>query len=268
MDLDWFMLLAQLLNFILLLALLRIFLYRPILNVMEGREARIAENWSEAERVREEARQEAQDLARERQRLAQTRRDRLAEIEREAAVLREERLEEAQLEADQLRARLADAIERERNEALELLARKSVSLLAAELQAALHDLADANLQSQSLQVFLRRLGNLDHAVKSRIAGAGDPGVVTTAFELQSGEREELARAVRGLTGSSRDPRFSVDPRLLFGGTLTAAGTRIGVSARDRMQEIERTFDRVVSDLRRAASRPAQTGSARDRGAGA
>ena len=56
MLIDWFTVIAQIINFLVLLLLLRRFLYKPILNAMEERERKVAERLESArqERVRAE----------------------------------------------------------------------------------------------------------------------------------------------------------------------------------------------------------------------
>jgi F-type H+-transporting ATPase subunit b len=57
------LLLSQIVNFIILLVLLRAFLYRPILNMLERRKERIAESMKDAERVSAAAREAEQEKA-------------------------------------------------------------------------------------------------------------------------------------------------------------------------------------------------------------
>ncbi len=56
MSIDWVTVLAQLANFLLLVALLRRFLYRPILDGIARREAEIARRMAAADIARDEAR--------------------------------------------------------------------------------------------------------------------------------------------------------------------------------------------------------------------
>jgi F-type H+-transporting ATPase subunit b len=60
---QWGYLLSQLVNFGILLVLLRMFLYRPILNMLEQRRERIAQSMKEAERVSAAAREAEQEKA-------------------------------------------------------------------------------------------------------------------------------------------------------------------------------------------------------------
>ena len=62
---EWQLLLAQLVNFLLLLAILYAFLYRPVLNMLAKRKERITQSMKDAERVSaaaQEAEQEATDI--------------------------------------------------------------------------------------------------------------------------------------------------------------------------------------------------------------
>lgn len=57
------LLISQIVNFIILLVLLRAFLYRPILNMLEQRKERIAQSMKDAERVSAAAREAEQEKA-------------------------------------------------------------------------------------------------------------------------------------------------------------------------------------------------------------
>ena len=58
MLIDWFTVIAQIVNFLILVWLLQRFLYRPILDAIDAREKRIAAALTEAEANKEEAQKE------------------------------------------------------------------------------------------------------------------------------------------------------------------------------------------------------------------
>jgi F-type H+-transporting ATPase subunit a len=111
-----FTLIAQIVNFVVLLVLLRCSSTAPSMRVMREREQRIVDEHAAAEAAREEAEARAEELQRERAELEEARRERLAEVEREAEAVREERLAEAREEAEEARERWREALERERDE--------------------------------------------------------------------------------------------------------------------------------------------------------
>jgi F-type H+-transporting ATPase subunit b len=61
---EWQLLLAQLVNFLLLMAILYAFLYRPVLNMLAKRKERIAQSMKDAERVSAAAQEAEQDKVR------------------------------------------------------------------------------------------------------------------------------------------------------------------------------------------------------------
>ena len=69
MEIEWFTFAAQIINFVILVALLKRFLYGPVLRMMDQREQRIAERMNDAERTRREADEEAEQLRRQQQQL-------------------------------------------------------------------------------------------------------------------------------------------------------------------------------------------------------
>ena len=57
LGIEWPLLLSQLINFLLLIVLLRMFLYQPVLNMLNARKERIAQSMRDAERVSAAARE-------------------------------------------------------------------------------------------------------------------------------------------------------------------------------------------------------------------
>ena len=113
------LLIAYLVNFIILLGILRLFAYKPLLRVLDQRAERIRESLAAADRAREEA---ATSQAAIQEQLNEARREgqRLLDQAREASDrYREEEMARARQEAKAFVARARSDIQRERDAAIE-----------------------------------------------------------------------------------------------------------------------------------------------------
>ena len=63
LGIEWPLLVAQIINFLILIVLLRAFLYKPVLNMLNARKERIAQSMKDAERVSAAAREAEADKA-------------------------------------------------------------------------------------------------------------------------------------------------------------------------------------------------------------
>lgn len=127
-------LLAQLVNFILLLVLLRIVLSQPVMRMLDERAARVRQSMEQAELIRRQAEQIQQEFQ---ARIDQARREGqqiIAEAHRAAEQVRQQKLQEALGEAEALLARARAEIERERDAAIAQLRREfaDLTVLATE----------------------------------------------------------------------------------------------------------------------------------------
>jgi len=111
---DWFTVVAQIVNFLILVALLKRFLYGPIVRAMDRRETAIATRMEAADKRIDEAEQERmryEKLARE---LAEAKDELRLKARKEAEQLRETLLKEAREEVDMSRAKWHEALRSER----------------------------------------------------------------------------------------------------------------------------------------------------------
>lgn len=122
-------LLAQFVNFILLLVVLRLVAYKPILRLLDERSERIRESMERAEAVKRQAASTEEEFAR---RLAEARREGqeiIAQAERVAERLRQDEISKTKQEVEQLRERALEAIQQERERAVAELRRQVADLV-------------------------------------------------------------------------------------------------------------------------------------------
>lgn len=113
MLIDWFTVSAQVVNFLVLVWLLKRFLYKPILDAIDAREDRIAAEIADADEKRAEARKERDEFREKNEAFDQQRASLLLEATDEASAERQRLLDEARAAADATTAQRREALERE-----------------------------------------------------------------------------------------------------------------------------------------------------------
>ncbi len=147
-------LISQLVNFLLLLALLRLFLYKPVLNMLAERRQRIKEGLEAADKAKEEADKERAEFDRkleEERRLAQ---QKIAEATKASEKAREEIIRKAQEDAQVIMDRAREEAEKERERILAEARKQVAELTILSTQKVLGRMLDENLQKQLIQEFL------------------------------------------------------------------------------------------------------------------
>jgi F-type H+-transporting ATPase subunit b len=267
MGTDWFTIIAQIINFLILVALLQRFLYGPIVRAMDRREAEISSRLNEAsEKTTETEKERArfEGLASE---LAGNREALLAKARDEVAALRQGLLENARQEVDRNRSQWQESFRRERESFLLALRRHVSQEVCAIAHQAVSEMADASLEERMASCLARRIRELDESERTKLAAhflsAGQEIVVRSAFEMNQDARETTFRVLHDLTvaaaergvysgSGDHDPRlpveadlagsggvrFEVDPALVCGIEIVSGGRSLAWNLGDYLDELE------------------------------
>jgi F-type H+-transporting ATPase subunit b len=249
MQIDWFTFGAQIANFLILVWLLRRFLYGPITSAMAEREQRIADQFEEAREKQEEAEAQIAEYRQKREELAAAREERLAEAEAAARERRQEMIEEARAEVERIEEQWTDALRRERADFLQDLTRRTSQEMLELIRRALRDLADADLERRLVRVFLDHLRDLEASRAEALSGAvrthPDDVLVRTAFDLDEEQRRALTDTLRAVTDTEAEPSFEREAALGLGVEIRAGGHKIAWNLDSYVAQLE---ERVRSQL--------------------
>lgn len=259
MGIDGFTLAAQVVNFLVLVWLLKRFLYGRIVRAMDDREAEIAGRLNDASQARAAAEKEA-DLYRTRNRELDEQRERsLAQVKEEVEARRREMTEAARAEVEEAQAKWLEALTRERQGLVRDLRERVGEQVLAVVRRALKELAGAELEREAVTVFLARLRALPGDERDGIAAAirdSDPAVeIRTAFPLPPEQREEVSRAIRGHLDERADVRFVTAPDLIFGVEMSAHSHRLVWNLDEYLERLE---DQFFEELESRASQYAKS----------
>jgi F-type H+-transporting ATPase subunit b len=239
MLIDWTTVVAQVVNLLVLVVVLKYVLYDRIIAAMDARERHIAERITAAERTEREAAAEAASLRQARADLA-AEQDRLLDAARDAAErTREELTRAVRADVDELRRRWTGTLEHEQRRALRDLQERTGEQVVAITRRVLVDLADAELEAGAVDVALERL-TADGAIgrlAARAAAAGAPLEVHTAFPLTETRCAEVAAAIAAQVGDGPGVAFAVDPALVCGLELRATGEACGWSLAGYLEDL-------------------------------
>lgn len=131
---SWQGLLAQLVNFVLLLALLYFIAYKPIRRMLDERSERIKTSMQQAEQMKEMMSKTEEQVKQELDAARVERQNMLAQAEQVGQQLKEEARQQAKQDAEVMVSRARTEIQRERDEAIAGLKQEfaDLAILAAE----------------------------------------------------------------------------------------------------------------------------------------
>jgi len=251
MLIDWFTVSAQVVNFLILVWLLKRFLYKPILHAIDEREKRIAKELADADTEKTEAEKERQEFQKKNEELDQHRDELLSKAKDEARAERQRLLDEARQAADALRAKRQDVMKREQESLHDAITRRTREEVFAIARKTLTDLAGTSLEECMSEVFTRRLRELNDEAKKSLAKAlktlSDPVLVRSAFELPSEQRASIQRALNETFSAEIPVRFATAPDVISGIELTTNGQKVAWSIAEYLASLEKGVGELLKE---------------------
>jgi F-type H+-transporting ATPase subunit b len=220
MLIDWFTVAAQLLNFLVLVWLMKRFLYQPILAAIAAREKLIAAELADAAARQGAAQHLGAEFAAKSSAFDQQRAALLAEAVAAAKASNAALLEQGQATDAAQRAQHAAALAAEQQRLCAGITLRARDEVLAAVRQALSDLGDETLEAAMVRSFMRRLEQLDPPSRASLAAAlaADPASaeVRSAFTLDATQQAALSAAL-GATGIAPQAlKFGPAPDLLCG----------------------------------------------------
>jgi F-type H+-transporting ATPase subunit b len=238
-ELNWTTIVLEIVNFLVLVWILKRFLYRPVLRVIEERRAGIEATLTEAKHRQDEA-----------EKLRSQYENRLAEWQQAKQQAREAMRREIQQQREQAMQELEESLGAEREKAkvidqrrvreLEEGRERTALALGARFAARLLEgLSGPELEGRILGLICTELAQLPDGRRSalrRAAANGGTAIrVESAHTLSAGQREQLRQALCGLLGGELSCSFVEDPALIAGLRVSVGDWSLGANLRDELE---------------------------------
>lgn len=257
MLINWFTVLAQIVNFLILVVLLKFLLYDRIIKAMDEREARIRTRLNEAKAKAKEAEQEADAFRSKNKELADKREAMLAQAKEEAEAHRKELTEQARHAASNLKSAWQEAIQREKATFIQNLKTSTGTQVYAIARKALGDLVDADLEDRTIERFLSGIRGMDNKKRDALVGsireAGDEVLIRSAFELSPAMRQKVTKALHKHFSDAIAVHYETRSELIMGVELKVRGHKIAWTLQNYLDELEENTLKILDKERQRKS---------------
>lgn len=237
MLIDWFTVLAQVVNFIVLVYLLKRFLYGPIVRAMKGREEKMGAAMERAKAAEEAAGRMAKDLEREQQALADNRATLLAEAKEEVDQWRQKTVEAARLEIERMRESWKAALERDKRGFVERLKRDVTRQVLRISEKTLQDLANQRIERHVIERFLEKVEERRDIFPAK--GLQGPVLVQSGFELDEQISQHMGRRIGEWMNNRPTIRFEVLGELGMGIQLMVGDQKVTWNLAEYLEDLEK-----------------------------
>jgi len=238
-ELNWSTFILEIINFLILVWILKRFLYKPVMEAIAARRAGIEQEMHTAHEIE----QQAQTLKGQYER-------RLEDWEQEKQSAREQLHEEIEQERTRLNAQLQKSLQQEQQKARVLAAQQEQERQRHYEQLALQnslrftskllgDLAGAELEARLLDKLLTQLQALPATQHERLSQgltAGNLSArIVTAFPLNDNRRGQIQQVLHDLSQRPLDCVFAQDPGLLAGARIELGPWLLQANLLDELQ---------------------------------
>ncbi len=249
MLIDWFTVGAQALNFVVLVWLMKRFLYGPILKVVEARDQRVTAELADAKQKQLEAGQQRDTFQHKNEDFDRERDDLLQKAKAAADAEGKRLLLAARQVADAASSKFQQALHDEAEAGKRALTIRAQQEVFAIARKTLADLASVSLEARMVEAFLDRLRKLDDDAKTRLGKAlhatTGPALVRTAFDIPAESRESIQKAIEETFSKAAPLRFETSPDLVSGIELLANGQKVAWSIAEHLRSLAEGVDELI-----------------------
>ena len=251
MIIDWFTIGAQAVNFLILVWLMKRFLYKPILNAIDVREKKIASEIADANKKKADSQKQSDEFDKKNKEFDEQRAALLIKATDEANAQRKRLFDEARKAAADLSAKQQESLQNEAHALHQAIGRKTEQEVFAIARKTLSDLAGASLEERMGDIFIRRLREMDSKAKEDLGKAlktaSAPALVRSTVDLPVEQRAEIQKALSEIFSTEIQPRFETAPDLIGGIELTTNGQKVAWSITDYLSSLEKGVSELLKE---------------------
>lgn len=255
MKINWFTVIAQAINFVVLVWLLKRFLYKPILEAIDAREKNIASQLKEAEDKKAAAEKEQDEFRKKNEDFERLKKTLMDKVVADNNTERDKLMEGVKKDAGILRANLEKDVQNKQESQNEEIAQKTTQEVFSITRKALTDMASVSLEEQSVNTFIRRLNESKDEEKKEFIDAFSSNtntiLIRSAFDLQPKQQEELSRAVDKVLDNKANLQFKTTPELISGIELTTNGYKLAWSFSEYLHSLEQSIPAMTKEMQHA-----------------
>ena len=240
MLIDWFTVCARALNFLILVWLMRRFLYRPILAAIDAREKKIAKELADADAQKADAQKEQAEFQQKNEQFDKERAGLLSHATDDAKAEGQRLVDEARKESDASRAKAREALIGEQRSMGDEITRRTREEVFAIARKTLADLSSTSLEERIADIFIRKLRAMNATEKDALKAVSQEAIVRTAFDLPEPQRTAIADAMKETLSIAAPITFRTAPEILSGIELTAGGQKIAWSIEDYLKAMNQS----------------------------
>jgi F-type H+-transporting ATPase subunit b len=249
MLIDPFTTIAQIINFLILVVLLKKFLYHPIIEAMEQREKRIALRFQEATDQVNLAQQEAEHYLQQQEELQKQRGKLLREAQLEADARKELLIRQLKAEVEAKQNQWYEALNRDREALVKEFRQKASQKLMSMARRALEDLANADLEQQIITNFIDRLENIDSI--SLLNNSEESIVICSSFPITPENQTKLIQVLETILNQKPvNVSWKITPDVLCGIELRTQSYKIAWNLGHYLDQLEAEIRRSLTEFER------------------
>lgn len=226
MQLSWTTFFFEIINFLVLVWILKIFLYQPILKVLSDRRAFIDNSLAEAKTLRQQATElekkyqtRLDDWELEKQKL-------LDQLQQQIQIERSSQFEQLAQQLSEEREKAAVIEQRQQVETIKQYQQKSHTQGARFASRLLTSIASPELENRLIDTFINHMNNLSEDTSSALTSACesiDTITVTSAYALTESQQQMISKTLNTLCQKKLEYSYLQAAELL-------AGLKIGIGA--------------------------------------
>lgn len=248
MQIDYFTLFAQIINFLVLVLLLRHFLYGRIIKVMDEREKRIESQLQETEKKKKEAEDEADSYRKMKKDFLNEREGMLIAAREETQNIRRDLSKKAADEVNENKAKWNEEIQRQKVAFLNNMRRSASKEIYAVTRRALADLANEELESHIIETFIHKLQKMDDNEQKKMKEFLEKKqdiVIKSGFMISESMRQSIQKTLKDKIGDDLNISYLLSPDLISGIELSASDLRISWSIGSYLDLLEEELSRML-----------------------
>lgn len=252
MLIDSFTIIAQIINFLILIYLLKRFLFNRIIQIMDEREKQITDQMQDAKTAKETAQKELDEQQRIREELQGKWNEMLAQAKKDAQKKREELVKDARSKIDEEQKNWREAISKQRTAFLRDLRYLSCEQVCQMSRKVLSDLAGEKLENQLIENFLIQLGKLSKEEKDdfiRFIDKDERKIwVDSSFKLNREKESEIRKILEEIIGDKVEINFKVSPKLICGIETRTEGKKISWNIENYLDGLEEQLKKAFTEF--------------------